>query len=59
MRPGGGLPEQTFASMGAAVRWMAARRGHGDPKSLKGNIIKAANGRIPSAYGFHWRARDA
>ena len=45
--------------MGAAARWMAARRGHGDPKSLKGNIIKAANGRIPSAYGFHWRARDA
>lgn len=41
------------------ARWMAARRGHGAPKSLKGNVIKAANGRISSAYGFHWRTRDA
>lgn len=45
--------------MGAAARWLAERREHGGPKSLKGNIIKAANRHIPSAYGFHWRTRDA
>ena len=55
VRSGGGLPDQTFPSMKAAVKWLKTEGGR--PNAGAGWVSKAVS-RGGNAYGFTWRREE-